>query len=77
MCELCRQYPCDFRCPNYKAPKAQHYCSICKEGIYEDDRYVDNEYGEYAHIDCLSQSSIYELIEWFGYEIRTMKDDYS
>lgn len=72
MCYLCRSYPCDPRCPNYEPPKASLYCSICDEGIYEDDRYIQNDDDECAHIDCLAQMSIHELAEWFGFDIKTM-----
>ena len=72
-CEYCgRVRTHDYRCPNYEPPKAAHACSMCGEGIYEYDKYVDNENGELAHLDCLSQSDVYELTEWFGLEIKTM-----
>lgn len=72
MCKLCRKYPCDYRCPNYESPKATFYCSICGDGMYEYDRYVENDNCEYAHLDCLSQMDIYELVEWFGFDVKTI-----
>ena len=72
MCEICRQIPCHSRCPNYKPPKASHYCSICGEGIYEGEEYIENQDGECIHYECVQ--GIRQLLEWLGYEIKTMED---
>ena len=71
MCEICRSYPCHPRCPNYIPPKASHYCSICNEGIYDGEEYIENDCGEYAHWDCINGTK--DLLEWFGYKIKTME----
>ncbi len=76
MCSICRQYPCHPRCPNYTPPKARHYCSICNNGIYGNEEYVENIGSEYAHYDCLTDLSYRAMIDWLGGEIRTMEDDY-
>ena len=53
-CEFCGQVGThDYRCPNYISPKAKHYCCYCGEGIYQGERYLDNENGEYMHEDCI------------------------
>lgn len=72
MCEICRHYPCHYMCPNYSLPKVSHFCSICNEGIYDGDQYVENNEGDCIHLDCLSQMDIYELTKWFNYEVKTM-----
>ncbi len=63
----------DTRCPNYIPPKASHYCSICDDGIYGGEEYIENDYGEYRHYDCFY--GIRELLEWLGYEVKTMEDN--
>lgn len=72
MCDICGHIPCVSRCPNYIAPKATHYCSICHEGIYDGEEYIENDDGEYAHIDCFD--GMRDLMEWLGYSIKTMSD---
>lgn len=45
MCEICIHTPCLVSCPNYIPPKASHYCSSCKEGIYDGEEYIENQNG--------------------------------
>lgn len=61
------------RCPNYKPPKASHYCSICGEGIYGGEEYIVNCDGEYAHFECVDYGR--DLAEFLGYEIRLMEEE--
>ena len=72
MCEICRNYPCHPRCPNYIPPKASHYCSICNEGIFNGEEYIENDDGEYIHYDCPTAR---QLAKFLGYEIKTMRGD--
>lgn len=74
MCHLCKNNPCPPLCPNYIPPRTTHYCSICKEGIYEGEEYIENQYGEFRHYDCFC--GIRDLLKWLGYEIKTMEDTY-
>lgn len=74
MCDLCLRNPCHPRCPNYRTPKAIHYCSICGNGILDGEEYIRNDNDEYRHYECFY--SMRELLEWLGYEIKTMEDDY-
>lgn len=75
MCELCLKSPCiDSRCPNYVSPKAQHYCSLCENGIYDGEEYIENQDGEYRHYECFN--GMRDLLEWLGYDIRTMEGNY-
>ena len=71
MCKICRKYPCDCRCPNYKEPKSIHYCSVCEEGIQNGEEYIENYQGEYIHFECIQ--GIRWLLKWLDCEI---KEDY-
>lgn len=64
---------CHPRCPNYVLKKPNHYCSICGEGIYDGEEYIENDNGEFGHFECFY--SMRELLEWLGYEIKTMEDE--
>ena len=75
MCELCLQNPCiDPRCPNYRPTKAKYYCSSCGYGIIDGDEYIQNQDGEYRHYDCFH--GMRDLLEWLGFDIKTMEDTY-
>ena len=53
-CEYCHLYGEHYpQCPFYEPPKATHYCSICQEGIYNGEEYIENDDGEYVHRDCI------------------------
>lgn len=41
MCDMCRQSPCDPRCPNAPEPVSVFICSGCGESIYEGEDYWD------------------------------------
>lgn len=71
-CDICGKTDHDFRCPQWFPPKAVHYCSSCGEGIYIGEEYIENDNGEYKHLDCIY--GIRDLLEWLGYEIKTMED---
>ena len=53
-------------------PKVSHYCSICQEGIYNGEEYIENDIGEYAHWDCVDYGR--DLAKWLGHEIRIMEE---
>lgn len=48
----------------------EYYCDICGEGICENDEYIENEDGEFRHLECIQGSR--ELVEWLGYEVKVM-----
>ena len=73
MCQLCRSYPCNCHCPNYIIPKVSHYCSICNEGIYNGEEYIENDVGEYAHWECVDYGR--DLAKFLGYEIKEMGNE--
>lgn len=59
-------------CPNYTPKKSILYCSFCGEGIYDGEKYIENEFGDCRHFDCFYNTN--ELLEWIGYDIKTMED---
>lgn len=71
MCSICEQTPCHCKCPNYVSPKAHRYCSICGEGIYDGEEYIENDSGDFRHFECFY--GIRDLLEWLGYEIKAME----
>ena len=74
MCSICGFDSCPSRCPNYVPPKVKCYCSICGEWIYDGEEYIENDDGDCRHYDCFY--GMRNLLEWLGYEIKTMEDDY-
>lgn len=73
MCEICHYIPCLPVCPNYIPPIAQHYCSICDEGIHEGEEYITNSNHDYAHWNCIEDR--YDLLDWLGEEKMIMKGE--
>ena len=73
-CEYCHQYITHHpRCPLCEPPRATHYCSICDEGIYDGEEYIENDDGDYAHWDCVDYKR--DLAKFLGYEIKEMDDE--
>ena len=76
-CEVCRglgtHRPC---CPEGRSStkKPKVICCECKEDIYVDDEYIENENGDKIHYDCSYNMTTRQLIEWLGFEIKRMKD---
>ena len=72
-CEYClRDFGHSTRCPNYVPPKANHYCSICNDGIYDGESYIVNDSGDLCHKDCFYR--LHNSEDWIGYAVRTMED---
>ena len=73
-CEYCLKYgEHDPHCPNYIPSKTVHYCSICKEGIYGGEKYIENNNGDYAHWECID--GLYSLADFLEIELKEMEDD--
>jgi hypothetical protein len=53
ICELCGNYPCDYRCPNAPEPPIVFYCDECGEPIYEGDTYYQVDLDKYCE-DCMN-----------------------
>ena len=73
MCSICLQANCPPQCPNYVMPNAKHFCSICKEGIYDGEEYITNNDGDIRHYECFY--GMRDLLEWLGYKINTMNEN--
>lgn len=74
-CEYCLKIDGkhDYRCPNYIPPKTKYYCSICEEGIYKGEKYIQNNSGDYAHWDCIN--GMYDLTAFLDIEIKEMEEN--
>lgn len=71
MCDICRQIPCDTRCPNAKDDVDDVddvECRMCKLPIHKGDRYLPTPEGSYC-IECLKSFSIWEWLGVFGEEL--------
>lgn len=55
MCDLCRHYPCDSRCPNAPNPPTVFLCSGCGGEIWEGDDYWD-VMGEQFCEECIREA---------------------
>lgn len=74
-CDLCGRTNGHLKgCPNYIPPKAKINCSVCGDGIYEGEDYIENEVGDCRHFECFH--GLKDLLEWLGYEVKTMEDTY-
>ena len=72
-CKRCFKGCIHTQCPDYEPPKADHYCSICDEGIYPEEEYVVNDNNEYAHLECVDGG--YEMATFLGYKIKIDEED--
>lgn len=74
VCEFCygiiNHHP---RCPNYELNEPAHYCSICGDGIFNEEEYIVNDDGDYRHFACFDSRK--KLVEWLGYEVKVMEDE--
>ena len=61
-CEHCRSNPHDVRCPEATERKPIYYCSECKFGIYEGDKFYRIEGKKYC-VDCIRDSVDYAEYE--------------
>ena len=55
MCELCKQNPCDRRCPNSREQdisKKIGRCMICDETIIDDEEHIELNNGEIVCKEC-------------------------
>lgn len=72
-CSICgKSIDHDRLCPYYEQPIAKHYCSVCHQGIYDGEDYIQNNDGECRHYECFY--GLRELLEWLGFEIKIMGD---
>ena len=76
MCSICGRYDGlhDYRCPYYSPLRPKYLCCYCGEGIYQGERYLDNENGEYMHEDCVGCIGTDKVINWLGFKYKEMED---
>lgn len=74
MCQICRQYPCDPRCPNAPEPKAIFTCKRCKEGITAGEEYFDSHEGQICK-GCIEDMTINEFMELIGESFSTAEEE--
>lgn len=65
MCEICRQSPCNPRCPNAPEPPAVYTCKICGEPIVEGDDYYEMD-AEFYHEECFEDNAVKILMDECG-----------
>lgn len=68
MCDICRQIPCDARCPNAKDEVGNEECRMCKLPIHKGDRYLLTPEGSYC-IECLETFTPFEWLEMLDLEL--------
>lgn len=74
MCEICGSlWKHHSRCPYYKETRASCYCSVCGQGICNDEEYVRNDNGEYVHYDCIQ--GIRWLLDWLDRDVEIMDEE--
>lgn len=61
MCDICRNTPCHYRCPNAKEPEIKYTCAYCNEGIEAGEEYYSME-GKRYHMECLEDSA-YDILQ--------------
>lgn len=76
MCEFCLMPngKHDSRCPYYSPTKPKYICCNCGNDIYQNERYLTNENGEYIHEECICNKGIDWLINWLGFKFREMEE---
>lgn len=72
-CEYCGQLHHISGCPNYKEYKSNVICAECGEEICIGDKYVRNDVGQYAHVDCFDRTE--DMAIFLGYKIYEMTED--
>lgn len=67
-CNICGKIGThDIRCPNYIEKKYSRICKFCKEKILFGEKYIENDFNEVVHLDCLD--SIEEAVKFLGYKV--------
>ena len=73
-CEYCGKYVTHHpRCPLHEPPNPTYCCSICGEGIFNGEEYIENDVGVYAHWECVNYGR--DLVKFLGYEIKEMDSE--
>lgn len=73
-CEYCqRTLGHSTRCPLYSYDISMKKCAICGDYIQYGEEYIVNDYGDYAHIDCISYFR--DLLNFLQVKIEIMSED--
>ena len=72
-CEYCGQLHHIPGCPNYREYKSNIICAECGEEICIGDKYVRNDVGQSAHVDCFDRTE--DMVIFLGYRIYEMTED--
>lgn len=49
-------------------------CEICENPIQIGEEYIENDLGEFFHYGCID--TVRQAIDWLGYEIKTLEDQF-
>ena len=60
--------------PKLYSSQSEALLLLCSEGIYQGECYLDNQNGEYVHMDCIPDTDW--LINWFGFNVEEMNCNY-
>ena len=75
MCDICRQNPCNSRCPNADEPKRLATCCVCKDGITAGEKYWHIDGKDYCE-NCEDDYREYTDLKFMHYaEEDNMFDD--
>ena len=74
MCEICRQVPCDYRCPNHILSLSYHKCYFCKDDILNGEEYIENYIGEFAHLECCRLWNLEEVFKFLDIRVNRMEN---
>ena len=72
-CEYCGQLHHIPGCPNYREYKSNVICAECGEEICIGDKYVRNDVGQTAHVECFDRTE--DMAICLGYRIYEMTED--
>lgn len=72
-CEYCGQLHHIPGCPNYREYKSNIICAECGEEICIGDKYVRNDVGQSAHVDCFDRTE--DMAIFLSYRIYEMTED--
>ena len=74
MCAICRQIPCNPRCPNAPEPVPVVYCRMYGNGIMEGSRGLEMPNGVICE-DCLDNMDTSDWLELFDERLTVIKED--
>jgi len=67
MCSICRQIPCDPRCPNAPDPPVFAKCDKCGEYIYVGDECINDDMTICRN--CLDDMDAIKFLQFTGWDV--------